>query len=470
MRRFWHGWIAGAALLASASAATAPAISADVSLEEARAIAKDAYIYGFPMVESYKTLYAQAVDQGGSNFKAPFNSIGNTANVFTPKDTAIITPNSDTPYSFVWMDLRTEPIVLTLPEIEPARYYSVQLIDLFTHNFAYLGKRTTGSGGGDFLIAGPTWTGEAPEGITKVVRCETEFAYALYRTQLFGPDDLDNVKRIQTGYQVRPLSAFRGQDAAPPAPSIEWPKPEPATMTTTPAIFRYMSFLLDFAPTDPSEVDTLARFAKIGVGAGQPFDESKLSPEMSKALQDGIADGQKEFADFKTAEVDTKKVHSNEFFGTRAFLKNNYLYRYAAAKLGIYGNSGEEAIYPAYFVDSTGQPLSAATNRYLLRFEKGQLPPANAFWSVTMYDGKTQLLVDNPLNRYLINSPMLASLKPDADGGLTLFIQNQSPGADKESNWLPAPAGPFYVAMRIYMPKPEVISGAWKEPPMTMAE
>jgi hypothetical protein len=345
MRRISSIFLAGMTFLASA--APGSAIAADISPEEARAIAKDAYIYGFPMVESYKTLYSQAVDQGGPNFKAPFNAIGNTANVFTPKDTAIITPNSDTPYSFVWMDLRTEPIVLTLPDIEPERYYSVQLIDLFTQNFAYLGKRTTGSGGGDFLIAGPAWTGETPEGITKVVRCETEFAYALYRTQLFGPDDLANVKRVQSGYQVRPLSAFLSQDAPSPASSIDWPKPDPAAMTTTPAIFRYMSFLLDFAPTDPSEVDTLARFAKIGVGAGLPFDESKLSPEMSKALQDGIADGQKEFADFKTAEIDTRKLHSNQFFGTRDFLKNNYLYRYAGAKLGIFGNSGEEAIYPA---------------------------------------------------------------------------------------------------------------------------
>jgi hypothetical protein len=459
------------ALALAAAIGISPCAQAQAATqEEARAIAKEAYIYGFPMVESYKTLYAQAVDESGPNFKAPFNQIGNTANVFTPKDTAIITPNSDTPYSFAWLDLRSEPVVLTLPEVDPGRYYSVQLIDLYTQNFAYLGKRTTGSAGGKFMIAGPAWNGETPEGIDKVVRCETEFAYALYRTQLFGPDDLVNVKRVQSGYLVQPLSAFLGQDPPVPAASIDWPKPEPATMTTTPAIFRYLSFLLDFAPTDPSETDLIARFAKIGVGAGQPFDEEKLSPEMSKALQDGIADGQKEFADFKKAEVDTRKVHSNEFFGTRAFLENNYLYRYAGAKLGIFGNSGEEAIYPAYFVDSTGAPLDAATSRYALTFPKGQLPPANAFWSVTMYDGKSQLLVGNPLNRYLINSPMLPGLKTDADGGLTLFVQNQSPGPEKESNWLPAPNGPFYVVMRIYMPKPEVISGAWKEPPMMKAE
>lgn len=451
-------------------AVAAPQVrAAPADTDEARAIAKEAYIYGFPMVESYKTLYAQAVDKGGPNFKAPFNHIGNTANVFTPKDTAIITPNSDTPYSFAWLDLRAEPVVLTLPEIEAKRYYSVQLIDLFTQNFAYLGKRTTGSAGGNFLITGPHWKGEQPANVSGVVRCETEFAYALYRTQLFGPNDLDNVKRVQSGYLVQPLSAFLEKPAPVGSATINWPKPDLANMTTTPAIFRYMNFLLGFAPTDPTEKDLMVRFAKIGIGAGLPFDESALTPEMSQALQNGIVDGQKEFADFKRAEIDTKKVHSNEFFGTRAFLNNNYLYRYGGAKLGIYGNSGEEAIYPAYFVDSVGAPLDASKNSYTLHFPKGQLPPANAFWSVTMYDAKTQLLVDNRLNRYLINSPMLPELKTDAEGGLTLFIQNASPGADRESNWLPAPNGPFYVAMRIYMPKPEVISGAWKEPAMQKA-
>ncbi len=452
------------------SAFVARAFAQSPSAAEERQIAKEAYIYGFPLVESYKTLYAQAVDKDGSNFKAPFNQIGNTANVFTPKDTAIITPNSDTPYSFVWMDLRAEPVVLTLPAVEENRYYSVQLIDLYTQNFAYLGKRTTGSKGGSFLIAGPQWKGEKPSGIDMVVPCETEFAYALYRTQLYGPDDLENVKKVQSGYRVQTLSEFLGTPVPPSAPNVVWPKPDLATMTTTPALFRYLNFLLAFAPTDPTETDLMARFAKIGVGAGLPFDEEKLSPETRKALQDGIADGQKEFADFKKAMIDTKKIHSNAFFGTREFLKNNYLYRYTGAKLGIFGNSGEEAIYPGYFVDETGKPLDGAKNSYRLHFSKGELPPANAFWSVTMYDGKTQLLVDNPINRYLINSPMLPSLKTDNDGGLTLYVQSKSPGADKESNWLPAPNEPFYVVMRIYMPKPEVISGAWNEPPMQRVE
>lgn len=241
-----------------------------------RAIAREAYLYGFPMVEAYKTLYAQAVDQGGPNYKAPFNHIGSTAKVFTPEDTAIVTPNSDTPYSMMWMDLRSEPLVLTLPEIDATRFYHVQLIDLFTHNFAYLGQRTTGSKGGRFLIAGPDWTGQTPSGIAQTLHCETTIAYAIYRTQLLGPDDIENVKRVQDGYTVQTLSAFLGTAAPAAAPAITWPKPDLATMTKTAAIFRYVSFLLAFCPPHPSETEVLKRFATVGIGAGAAFDEAAL--------------------------------------------------------------------------------------------------------------------------------------------------------------------------------------------------
>ena len=439
---------------------------------EVRAIAKEAYIYGFPMVESYKTLYAQALHINGPNYKGPFNTIGSTANVFTPKDTAIVTPNSDTPYSMMWMDLRAEPLVITLPKIDAKRFYHVQLIDLYTHNFAYLGKRTTGSGGGSFLIAGPGWKGEKPAGVEQVLRSESQIAYAIYRTQLFGPDDLDNVKKIQAGYKVQPLSAFLHTSVTTPepAPVIKWPVPDPKTMTQTPAIFRYLNFLLSFAPTHPSETALMARFAKIGVGGGLPFDEKALPAATLQALQDGIADGVKEFENFKRTRVDTRQVSTADMFGTREHLKNQYLYRYAGAKLGIFGNSGEEAIYHGYFTDAQGKPLSAASTKYTLKFENNKLPPANAFWSITMYDGKTQLLVDNPANRYLINSPMLSQLKKDADGGITLQVQHDSPDDGAQSNWLPAPAGPFFLVLRIYEPKPEAISGAWKLPPLNVAK
>lgn len=461
------GILAGLPALAT-MAAGAPAEAQVQSLApaEVRAIAKEAYLYAFPMVESYETLYAQAIDRGGPNYKAPFNQIGSAAQVFTPRDTAIVTPNSDTPYSMMWMDLRAEPLVLSLPDVDDKRYFSVQLIDLYTQNFAYLGKRATGSKGGNFLVAGPHWKGQTPSGIQQVLRSETEIAYALYRTQLFNAGDIQNVRRLQAAYKVQPLSAFLGQHPPPHPSAIDWPPLDPKTMTQTPEIFRYLNFLLTFCPTPADETELMRRFGKIGIGAGRVFHEKALPAATSAAMQDGIDDGIKEFELFKRSELDTGKIGSAALFGTREHLKNNYLYRYAAARGGIYGNSAEEAVYHAYFLDGDGAPLDAAGKRYVLSFVRDKLPPADAFWSVTMYDGSSQLLVDNPINRYLINSPMLPQLKTDPDGGLTLYVQHDSPGAEKQSNWLPAPAGPFYLVLRLYEPRPEALSGAWQVPPL----
>jgi hypothetical protein len=432
---------------------------------DARAIAKDAYLYGFPVVEMYKTLYTQAVDKGGANFKAPFNHIGNTAQVFTPKDTAFVTPNSDTPYSFVWLDLRAEPVVLTLPKIEENRYYSVQLIDLYTQNFGYLGTRSTGNNGGHYMVTGPDWKGQQPANIDRVVRSESNLAYALYRTQLFDDKDLGKVRQIQAGYKVERLSRYVNQPSAK-ASKIAWPKPV-AHMSDSPQLFRYLNFMLAFAAPQDSEKDLLARFATIGIEAGKPFDFKALSAEQRKALEDGIADGKAEFAAFKKDKVDTHQITSGDLFGSRDHLQNNYLYRYAGASMGIFGNSSDEAAHMSYFVDSEGKPANGARHSYTLHFAKDQLPPADAFWSLTMYDGKTKLLVPNHKKRYLINSRMLPHLKLDADGGLTLALQHHEPPKAEQSNWLPAPPGPFYAVLRIYLPKPEVGNGQWKLPPLT---
>ncbi|WLH87609.1 DUF1254 domain-containing protein [Pseudomonas sp. FP2338] len=433
---------------------------------EARAIAKEAYLYGYPVVEMYKTLYTQAVDKGGANYKAPFNHIGNTAQVFTPRDTAFVTPNADTPYSFVWMDLRKEPLVLTLPKIDDNRYYSVQLIDLYTQNIAYLGTRSTGNNGGHYMIAGPDWKGQQPVDVDRVIYSESNIAYALYRTQLFDEKDLNKVKQIQNGYKVQPLSAYVKQPAPAKVAKIEWPKPM-ATMTEGPQLFRYLNFMLAFAAPQDSEKDLMARFAKIGIAPGAPFKVKDLTAEQRKALEEGIADGRAEFAAFKKDKVDTHQVTSSDLFGSRDRLKNNYLYRYAGANLGIFGNSTDEAIYMTYFVDSEGKPANGARHSYTVHFAKDQLPPAEAFWSLTMYDAKTKLLAPNLKKRYLINSAMLPNLKRDADGGLTLALQHHEPPKAEQSNWLPAPPGPFYAVLRIYLPKPEVGNGQCKLPPLT---
>lgn len=458
------------ALFACGFAARIAEAQTAVSPAEARAIAKEAYIYGFPLVDSYRVQYAYFVDEKDPEYKAPWNQIRNFPRVFTPEDKAVQTPNSDTPYSFLGLDLRTEPMVLSVPQIERDRYFSLQLIDLYTFNFAYIGSRTTGNDGGSFVIAGPGWTGDTPKGVSKVIHSETELVLVAFRTQLFNPGDIENVKKVQAGYKVQALSAFLGKPAPAAAPAIEFIEPlTPEQQKTSLDFFRILNFTLRFCPTHLSETHLMERFAKIGVGAGKTFDASTLSSEMREAIEAGMADAWAAYADLKK-QMDAGKVSSGDTFGTREVLENNYLYRMAAAIIGLYGNSKQEAMYPLYLVDSEGRALDAAAHRYTVRFAPGQLPPANAFWSLTMYELPASLLSANPLNRYLLNSPMLPQFKKDADGGITFYIQHESPGADKEANWLPAPSGPFFAVLRIYWPKPEALDGTWKQPPLTRVD
>jgi hypothetical protein len=440
-----------------------------VKPEEARTIAKEAYIYANPLVDNYRVFYGSFVDEQDPEYKTPINQLVNLARVYTHEDRAVQTPNSDTPYSWLALDLRTEPYVLTVPEIEEGRYFSIQLIDLYTHNFDYIGSRATGNAGGDFLIVGPGWKGDAPDGIDKVILAETELVIAIYRTQLFYPGDMENVKAVQAGYKVQPLSAFLGQPAPEPAPAIDFIKPlTREEITKSPKIFQQLNFVLQFCPTHPSEQELMARFAKLNIGAGQNFDWDAFSPDIQAAIAQGIADAWDEFAELKK-RADKGEVGSGDVFGTREHLQNNYLHRMAGAVLGIWGNSEEEAIYPSYYVDAEGQKLDGAHD-YTLHFAPGLLPPVNSFWSLTMYELPASLLVENPIDRYIINSPMLEDLVRDADGGITLYVQHDSPGKDKEPNWLPAPKGPFSIIMRLYWPKAEALDGTWKLPPLTRVQ
>lgn len=440
-----------------------------MSPADVRAISKEAYIYGFPMVDSYRIQHAYFIDPASPEYKGPWNQIVNFARVFTPQDKAVQTPNSDTPYSFLGLDLRAEPMVLTVPEIDANRYYSIQLIDLYTFNFDYIGSRATGNEAGSFLVAGPAWKGEKPAGIKKVIRSETELALAAYRTQLFNPADIPNVQKVQAGYLVRPLSAFLGQPAPAPAPAIKFIKPlVPAEEKTSIEFFNVLNHLLQFCPAHPSEKELLARFARLGIGAGRTIDVAGLTPEAKSAFQQGMVDAWAEL-DALQKRINAGEVTSGDMFGTRDFLKNNYLYRMAAAVLGIYGNSKMEAMYPIYAVDVDGQKLDGKY-RYAIRFAPGQLPPVDAFWSLTMYELPSSLLVANTIDRYLLNSSMLPQFKMDVDGGLTLLIQNDSPGPEMQPNWLPAPKGPFIMAMRLYRPREDALSGKWVAPKLRKIE
>jgi hypothetical protein len=457
-----------AALLAALLVHTS-ARAADITPAETKAIAEEGFIYGLPIVMNYAVMYEYCVDRNSGQFKAPFNQINNEARVYTYKDTAIITPNSDTPYSLLWLDLRAEPFVLSVPAVEKPRYYSVMLCDGNTFNYGYIGSRATGSEPGDYLVVGPDWKGETPAGIKKVFRSTTQFSIVAYRTQLINADDMPNVVKIQAGYLSQPLSAFLKQAAPPAASAVNFPKIDKELVKT--GFFEYLDFALQFAPAGPEEKEIRAKLGRLGIGAGKHFAVKDLSPEQQEHVGLGMKDGEAKIEQYIGTGV--KNINGwkiGSFFGDRDFFNGNWLKRAAAAKGGIYGNDAVEAMYPLTKTLADGTVLDGSKDKYTLTFAADQFPPVNAFWSVTMYDGQTQLLIENAINRYLINSPMLPTMKTNADGSLTLYIQNKSPGADKESNWLPAPNDTIYLVMRLYWPKTEPPSilppgeGTWKPP------
>ena len=441
--------------------------AADVTPAETKAIAEECFIYGLPIVMNYGVMYEYAVDKNSSQYKAPFNKLYNMRRVATPEDTAIVTPNSDTPYSLGFMDLRAEPVVISVPAIDKSRYYSVQLCDGNTFNYGYIGTRATGPEAGDYMVVGPGWKGATPPGIKKVFNSSTQFSMVIFRTQLFNPKDMPNVIKIQDGYKTQPLSAFLKQPAPTAAPAIKFPKIDKELAKT--GFFDYLAFQLQFAPAGPEEKAIRGKLARLGVEAGKPFDFKALSPEQKAAVVEGMKAGEAKVTQaVSNAGKDVNGWRVTDPDGDRAFFNGDWLKRSVAAQAGIYGNDSAEATYPLTKTLPDGEPLDGSKHNYTLTFPAGQLPPVNAFWSVTMYDGKSQLLIKNPINRYLINSPMLPEMKKNADGSLTLYIQKDSPGADKEANWLPAPNDLIYLVMRLYWPKTEPPSilppgeGTWK--------
>ncbi len=312
--------------ISSAEQADKKAGTETPGVAETKAIAEEGFIYGLPIVMNYAVMYEYAVDKDSGQFKAPFNQIKNEAHVFTYKDTAVVTPNSDTPYSFLWMDLRAEPMVLSVPAVEKARYYAVQLEDGNTFNYGYIGSRATGNEAGDYLVAGPDWKGDTPPGIKKVFRSTTQFSLAGYRTQLFNPEDMPNVVKVQSGYKVQPLSAYLKQPSPPAAPAIDFPKIDKEMVKTN--FFNYLDFALQFAPAGPEEKEIRAKLARIGVGPGKTFDFEDLSPEHKAEVALGMKEGEakvdKYLAD-GVKEVNGWRIGS--FFGDRAFFDGNWLLR-----------------------------------------------------------------------------------------------------------------------------------------------
>lgn len=448
-----------------------------LTTEQFKAIAEEGFIYGLPIVMNYAIMNEYAVDKNTDQFKAPFNHIKNEPRVYTYKDTAVLSPNSDTPYSLAWLDLRAEPIVITVPKVEKGRYYSVQLVDGNLYNDGYIGSRSTGNEAGSYAVAGPDWQGDTPEGIGKVFHSTTPFMLVIFRTQLFNPKDMPNVEKIQAGYIVQTLSAFPGKPAPAAAPEIDL---LPATSAGVKTHFwSYLSAALDYIPESDKDKDIRAKLAMIGVGPGKTFDMEGLSPEQQQAMAEGMKAGDAQVTEFVAGgATDVNGWQVGSLWGDSDFYDGDWLKRAGGGRAGIYGNDAAEAMYLLARTDAKGQTLDGSKHDYTLTFPAGSLPPVNAFWSVTMYYGDSQLLVENPINRYLVNSPMLPDMKKNTDGSLTIYMQHESPGKDKESNWLPAPDGPIYLALRMYWPKPATEGssvlppgkGSWKPPGIVVSK
>jgi len=435
-----------------------PALPA-FALDDVRAGMREACIYTYPLVKNYLTMYQYALEPGGGQYKGPLNTMVSIAKVYTPEDTAIITPNSDTPYSFIVFDLRAEPVVVTMPAIEKERYYSLQLVDLYTNNVDYPGTRVDGNDGGDFLITGPGWKGDVPQGIKRVIEMPTALAIGIVRTQLFSPDDLDNVRKIQAGYKAQLLSAYAGVAAPGAAAPVDWLPVSDELMVTN--YWPLAAFLLQFAPPGPGDEAQRINLERFGVREGESWPPADMPADTVALMKEMAVTTEKEIREEAGRLTDSSKL-----FGTPEMMKGQYMVRAAAAQGGIYGNTVQEALYVIYVLDAEKVPLDGKAGKYTLTFTEKTLPPVDAFWSLTMYDRSKQLLVANPVDRYLINSAMLTHLRKTEDGNIVLYLQHESPGSELESNWLPAPGENFYAVMRLYLPRAEALNGTWTPPPI----
>ena len=434
---------------------------------EAAAIAEEAYLYAYPMLMGYGFFYPQAIDTR-SKMHQGMNRLHHYRQLGGPAFLNIIPwINNDTPYSAGWLDLRAEPFVLSLPHFPAHRFQDVQLIDLFTHNFAFFGTRVNGNDATRILIAGPDWQGEPPPGIEHVARAETRLVKIVTRILLEHPDDSPAIHALEDQYRLEPLSRFAGGPAPQAAAAIDYPAPATAKLEARSTEFiRYLNFLLPLCSVPASEQAMFERFARIGIGAAAAFDPEDLAPSLRAAIDAGVAAAYCRI-EAKAARLD-ERVNGWEMpldlRGNRARMACDaaaLLRRAAAALYAIWGVDAEEGLYMVADEDANGTPLDGSKHRYEIRFDGP--PPVHAFWSFTVYDAKTRLLVEHPSARYAVRDRDPGQQR-GADGSLTLILQHESPGPAREANWLPVPRQPFQVVARLYWPKQDLLDKTYLPP------
>ena len=432
-------------------------------------IATLAYIWGYPLVSMVRLVdYSSNPNVPPAPGRGPINTFSSFPSFPTSNFTDIVSINVDTLYSFGLLDLKKEPVVLQLPTIS-GRYYTLQFIDAYSNNFLYIGSRLNDTKGGTYLISGPNWKGDVPSGM-KEIKSPTNTVDIAGRIFVNGTADVPNVNAIQDKLKLTPLSVF-GRNTTSTQPVISETNaskqvpigPQPALIPTT-GIKIYDEISKDMADNPPpmADSDVLAKFATIGIGPAMTPSDTK-NDTIKAALENGIIEGEKMI----DARVQNLGMKVNGWlvnldvgnYGT------DYLLRAAVAKFGLGANSPEEAVYPSTFTDIQGQKLTG-THNYLVHFDKGQTPPVNAFWSITLYNNKSYL-AENPINRYSI-SQYTEGLKYNPDGSLDIYIQHASPGTDKESNWLPSPNGEFNLVLREYNPKDAILKGEYQITPVQL--
>jgi hypothetical protein len=452
----------------------AQALGQQLSDRQVYDIARDAYVYAYPIVTMDASMHRSTNVPNANTIplRAPINQFAHARTYPRAEDRDVVRYNFDTLYSPVWLDLSREPIVLSVPDTS-GRYYLLPMLDMWTDVFSVVGSRTTGTKAGNFLLAPPGWSGTLPDGMTKIVT-PTPTIWILGRTQTNGPADYDNVHKVQDGYKLTPLSQW-GKRVAPPAnaatdPTIDNKTPPLVQVNKMDgvAVLSRLAELMAKNPPHSNDYPVLFQMRQIGLEPGKPFDASKLDPALVKTINAAAKDA---LTDLEQSGKSGAGIgtHVNGWFyqtSTVGTYGAAYKLRAMATLIGLGVNVPEDAVYPASFVDGDGKPYSGA-NHYVLHFDKGKLPPADAFWSVTLYD-KDGFQVANTLNRFAIGDR--DKLKFNTDGSLDLYIQNGSPGADKEANWLPAPNGEFNLAMRLYSPRREVLDGSWSPPPVVRVD
>lgn len=450
-----------------------------ISEQEAHAIAVDAYIYFYSLLSMDITRKQFTnVEAGKEAFKGPVNTFVNISEYPPANFRGVVRPNFDTLYSSAWLDMSKEPVVISVPDTA-GRYYLLPMLDMWTDVFASPGWRTTGTRAGTFLVTPPGWRPDLGDKFadefklpkdTQRIEAPTPYVWIIGRTKTDGPADYEAVHKIQAGYKVSLLSEF-GKTPKPVEvkidPNVDMktpPKVQVDSMAAAP-YFAYAAELLKRQPPHITDQPIIAQMKKIGIEPGKSFDIGKLDPVLQRALESAPQDAQKLMA-WKVPSLARVVNGWSMNTDTMGVYGNYYLKRAIVAQLGLGANLVEDAIYPLNIADESGKPLDGAS-KYTITFEKGAAPPVNAFWSITLYDADG-FQVGNSLNRFALSSWM--PFKYNTDGSLDLYFQNESPGADKEANWLPAPKGPFNLTMRLYAPKTDALTGKWNPQPVVRVQ